>query len=370
VEPQTDTPVEVANPRAVGRRRVLSGVALVLACLTILIATVAVWVHQVAFNTDRFTGLVANVIDEPDVIAPLSTAVSEQVVAALDVQTRIDGRLPDVAKSLAPAITLAIQDGLASRLQVALARPQFQALLLKTVSIAHTQVMNLLRANPDAVSVVDGYVTIEVLPLVQAALTELQSIGLLPDGVQIPDLSTSEAPSALVQRLSTALGVTLPADFGTIRLMPADRLLTARTVVRVFDILVVLLVILSVVLAALAIWLARGRRRMVVYLAVGTIIAFLIGRIVINTFTDTLIDGIQDQGLALGIRSVVDATVEDLRRLTTIILVATAIVAVVAYLWGRPRWVVALTSGKDVPAGDVPADDIPAGDEPPGDVPA
>jgi hypothetical protein len=238
------------------------------------------------------------------------------------------------------------------------------------VSIAHTQVMNLLRANPDAVSVVDGYVTIEVLPLVQAALTELQSIGLLPDGVQIPDLSTSEAPSALVQRLSTALGVTLPADFGTIRLMPADRLLTARTVVRVFDILVVLLVILSVVLAALAIWLARGRRRMVVYLAVGTIIAFLIGRIVINTFTDTLIDGIQDQGLALGIRSVVDATVEDLRRLTTIILVATAIVAVVAYLWGRPRWVVALTSGKDVPAGDVPADDIPAGDEPPGDVPA
>ena len=195
MEPQTDTPVEAANPRAVGRRRVLSGVALVLACLTILLATVAVWVHQVAFNTDRFTGLVANVIDEPGVIAPLSIAVSEQVVAALDVQTRIDGRLPDVAKSLAPAITLAIQDGLASRLQVALARPQFQALLLKTVSIAHTRVMNLLRGNPDAVSVVDGYVTIEVLPLVQAALTELQSVGLLPDGVQIPDLSTSEAPS-------------------------------------------------------------------------------------------------------------------------------------------------------------------------------
>ena len=170
MEPQTDTPVEVANPRAVGRRRVLSGVALVLACLTILLATVAVWVHQVAFNTDRFTGLVANVIDEPGVIAPLSTAVSEQVVVALDVQTRIAGRLPDVAKSLAPAITLAIQDGIASRLQVGLARPQVQALLLKTVSIAHTQVMNLLRGNPDAVSVVDGYVTIEVLPLVQAAL--------------------------------------------------------------------------------------------------------------------------------------------------------------------------------------------------------
>ena len=82
VEPQTDTPVEVANRRAVGRRRVLSGVALVLACLTILLATVAVWVHQVAFNTDRFTGLVANVIDEPDVIdsarAPRSASRSSR----------------------------------------------------------------------------------------------------------------------------------------------------------------------------------------------------------------------------------------------------------------------------------------------------
>ena len=366
MEPTTATPVEAANPRAVGRRRVLSGLALVLACLTILIATVAVWVHQVAFNTDRFTALVANVIDEPDVIAPLSTAVSAQVVKALDVQTRIAGRLPDVAKSLAPGITLAIQDGIASRLQVALARPEVQALLLKTVSIAHTQVMNLLRANPDAVSVVDGYVTIEVLPVVQAALTELQSVGLLPDGVQIPDLTTSEAPSVLVQRLSTALGVTLPADFGTIRLMPADRLLAARSVVQAFDILVVVLVVLSVVLAALAIWLARQRGRMVVYLAVGTIIAFLIGRIAINAFTDAAIDGIQNQGTALGIRSVVDATLEDLRRLTSIILVATAIVAVVAYLWGRPRWIVALTSGKDGPTGDAPAsgEDDPAADLP------
>ncbi len=350
MEPQTDTSVEAANPRAVGRRRVLSGVALVLACLTILLATVAVWVHQVAFNTDRFTGLVANVIDEPDVIAPLSAAVSEQVVAALDVQTRIAGRLPDVAKSLAPAITLAIQDGIASRLQVGLARPQVQALLLKTVSIAHTRVMNLLRGNSDAVSVVDGYVTIEVLPLVQAALSELQSVGLLPDGVQIPDLSTSEAPGVLVQRLSTALGVTLPADFGTIRLMPADRLLAAQTAVRAFDIIVVLLIVLSFVLVALAIWLARDRRRMVVYLALGTLIAFLVGRLAIDAFTDALISGIQDQGLAMGVRTVVEATVDNLRSVTIIIVIATAIVAVVAYLWGRPRWVVALTSGKEDPA--------------------
>jgi len=355
VEPTTTSAAQVANPRSTRRRRVLSGIALVLACLSIFLATVGVWAHQVAFNTDRFTSLVGNAVDDPALIAPVSAAISTQVVDALGVQDRITNRLPYVAKSLAPALPVAISDGIAARLQVALARPQIQAALLKMVSFTHARIMNLLRDNPDAVSVVNGYVTVDVFPVVQAALTELQSIGLLPDGVQIPDLSTGEAPSALVQRLSTALGVTLPADFGTIQLMPADRLLAARTAVRAFDIIVVLLVVLSVVLVALALWLARDRRRMVVYLALGTLIAFLLGRFAIDGVTDALISGIQDQGLAGGVRSVVEATVDNLRSVTIVIVIATAIVAVVAYLWGRPRWVVALTSGKDDPAGDVPA---------------
>jgi hypothetical protein len=355
VEPTTTTAVQAANPRSARRRRVLSGIALVLACLTILLATVGVWAHQVAFNTDRFTSLVGNAVDNPALIAPVSAAISTQVVDALGVQDRIANRLPDVAKSLAPALTVAISDGIAARLQVALARPQIQAALLKMVSFTHARIMNLLRDNPDAVSVVNGYVTVDVFPVVQAALTELQSIGLLPDGVQIPDLSTGEAPSALVQRLSTALGVTLPADFGTIQLMPADRLLAARTAVRAFDIIVVLLVVLSVVLVALAIWLARDRRRMVVYLALGTLIAFILGRFAIDALTDALISGIQNQGLAGGVRSVVEATVDNLRSVTIVIVVATAIVAVVAYLWGRPRWLVALTSGKDDPEAGTPA---------------
>lgn len=339
--------VEAANPRAVGRRRVLSGIALVLACLTIFITTVAVWAHQVAFNTDRFTSLVTNVLDEPALIAPISEAISTQAVNALDVQTRIANRLPDAAKPLAPALTTAIREGIDKRLQVALARPEIQAALVRMVSFTHARVMNLLRDNADAVSVVDGYVTVEVFPVVQAALTELQSIGLLPDGVQIPDLSTSEAPGILAARLSSALGITLPADFGTIRLMPADRLLAARSVVRAFDIIVVLLIVLSVVLVALAIWLARQRRRMVVYLAVGTLLAFLLGRFAIDMGTDALIGGIQDQGLSAGVRTVVEATVENLRSLTVFIVIATLIVGIVAYLWGRPKWVVALTSGSD-----------------------
>jgi len=338
------TAVDSVKPRSGRRRPILAGVALIFACLAILLATVAVWAHQVAFNTERFTALTVGVMAEPELIDPMSALISAQVVAALDVQGRIEARLPGPTKALAPALTVSIRDAIDKRLQVALTNPKIQAALVKTLSFTHARIMNLLRDKSDAASVADGYVQIEIFPVVGAALDELQANGLIPPEVQLPDLSSPEAPGVLAQRLESALGVTLPADFGTIRLMPADRLLAARSFVRVFDIVVVGLVILSVVFIALALGLARQRRRMIIYLGVGTLIAFLLGRFAIRGIEGALISGITDVGLAGGVRSVFDATLEDLRRVTSLVLVATVIIGVAAYLWGRPSWFGAVTT--------------------------
>jgi len=341
----TDASQIVPVTSRTGRRRpILAGVALVLACLSILLTTVAVWTHQVAFNTERFTALTVSVMAEPALIDPVSALISTQVVEALDVQGRIEARLPGPTKALAPALTVSIRGAIDKRLQVALANPKIQAALVKTLSFTHARIMNLLRDKSDAVSVVDGYVQIEVFPVVGAALAELQANGLIPPEVQLPDLSSPEAPGVLAQRLGSALGVTLPADFGTIRLMPADRLLAARSFVRVFDLIVGGLIVLSVILVALALWLSRQRRRMIVYLGIGTLIAFLLGRFAIRGIEGALISGIADAGVAGGVRSVVDATLEDLRRVTSVVLVATVIIAVAAYLWGRPSWFGAVSS--------------------------
>lgn len=345
--PSSDTPTavevhEVPAPRR--RRRVLAGIALVLACLTILVTTVALWAHQVAFNTDRFTSLVSNVIDEPAVLDPLSAKVSAQVVQGLNVQSRVATRLPDAMKPLAVPITQAVQDAITTRLETALNNPRIQAALVRTISVAHEKVMNLLRDKSDAVQVVNGYVVVDVWPVVDAALAELQSMGIIPADIQLPDLSEADIGARLGPRLESALGITLPADFGTIQLMPADRLLTARTVVRAFDLVVILLIVLSVALVLLALWLSRNRRMMVIYLALGVIIAFLLARLTTNTITGAVVGGIADEGLAGAVRTVVDTTVANLRQITAIILVATGIVAIAAYLWGRPRWVTSAAS--------------------------
>ncbi|HEY6568926.1 MAG TPA: hypothetical protein VIZ22_01475 [Candidatus Limnocylindrales bacterium] len=349
-----DARVATISQPATGRRRgILAGIALVLACISILVTTVGIWTHQVALNTNRFTQLITEVTKDPAVTDPIADRISAQVVEAVDVQGRLEARLPDIMKPLAGTMTLAIQNGIDQRLRIALQNPRVNAALLTSIGWTHERLVRLLRGESVALVVVDGYVMLNVFPVVGAALTELQASGIIPADVQLPDLSSPEAPDALAQRLNAAFGITLPPTFGMIQLMPADKVVAAQSAVRIFDLLVIFLIILSVVLVALTLWLAGKRRRMVIFLAIGTIIAFLIARLVIGSIEDAVVSGIADGDIAAAIRAMVDATLEDLRSLTIIIIIATAIVGVAAYLWGRPKWVTDLTSGDT--GGDAPA---------------
>ena len=329
--------MDAGGRRVTRRRSVLAGISLVLACLTILVATVAVWAHQVAFNTDRFTALAANALDQPEVIDPLAARISTQVVTALDVQTRLANVLPDRVTALAGPVTLALQDGLTRRLQTLLAEPRMQQALTKTLAFAHTRVMNLLRDQADAATVVNGQVVLEVYPALLVALQELQTAGIIGADVQLPDPATAEPPGVVRGILENRLGVTLPEDFGTIPLMPVEQLETAQTAVRIFDIVVIVLIALAVALVALAIWLSAKRRRMVIYLAIGTIVAFVLARLFTNAATDALTTGIAQEGLRGAIESILNATLADFRSWALLILIATGIIAIVAYAYGRPN---------------------------------
>ena len=140
--------------------------------------------------------------------------------------------------------------------------------------------------------------------------------------------------------------MTLPEDFGTIPLMPVEQLETAQTAVRVFDLVVIVLIVLAVALVALAIWLSARRRRMVIYLAIGTIVAFVLARLFTNAATDVLTAGIAQQGLRGAIESILNATLADFRGWAFLILIATAIIGILAYAYGRPNVSVAAFSSE------------------------
>ena len=279
----------------------------------------------------------ANALEQPEVIDPLAARISAQVVDALDVQARLTNVLPERVTAIAGPVTLALQDGLTRRLQTLLAEPRMQQALTKALSFAHTRVMNLLRDQSNAATVVNGEVVLEVYPVLLVALQELQTAGIIGPEVELPDPATAEPPGVVRGILENRLGVTLPEDFGTIPLMPAERLETAQTAVRAFDIVVIVLIALAVALVALAIWLSGKRLRMVVFLAIGTIVAFVLARLFTNAAADALTTGIAQQGLRGAIESILDATLADFRSWALLILIGIGIIGVLAYAYGRPN---------------------------------
>jgi hypothetical protein len=324
--------------RNAGRpRAILSGVVLVLACLAILVSTVAVWVHQVALNTDRFTELVSTVSTNPAVIDPVADRISTQVVEAVDVQGRLENRLPDALQPLAGTMAAAVQNAIDKRLQTALLDPQVNQALVNAIGFTHERIVRVLRGDSTALSVVDGYVVLDLFPVVGVALTQLQQAGIIPADVQLPDLTSPDSRDVLDQRLDAALGVTLPPDFGTMQLMPADRLLAAQGVIRVFDAFVIIMIVLSVLLVLLALGLATHRIRMLLFLSIGVIVAFLLARLAIRSIEGALVDGIANGDVRGAITVLLDAVFENLRSVTIFVLIATVIVAILAFVAGRPR---------------------------------
>ncbi len=326
----------VAPRRRRPRARAIAAVVLgLLACVALVATTTIGWIHQVALNTDRFVALTSAVVEDPAVIDSLSHRVSQQVVVALDVEGRLATALPGNAKLLAGPIAGSVED----RLQVGLANLMqtegFQRAWEQSTRFAHQQIVAILRGDSTVITIDNGVVTLNVFPLVNGALATLQAEGVIPASVTLPELSASSTPSVARTALQSALGITLPADFGTIALVQADRLEAAQTAVRVFDLLVIVAIVVTILLFVAAAYIARDRRRAVILLGVGAVIALLVARAGLRGLENAIVDSVANADGAVIARGLFDTVLNDLFGLMVIVTAIGAAVAIVAWLIGR-----------------------------------
>ena len=139
-----------------------------------------------------------------------------------------------------------------------LAEPAVQDVVTTLVDRAHARAMQLLRGDGlvDGITVVDGAVTLNLLPLVARGLTVLQGYGLL-DGVDVPELTAGGDPDEQAAQLSAAVGRDLPDGFGQLVVYDSEALADAQETVRTAQ--------RMLVLAQRAVWVAavlslRARR--------------------------------------------------------------------------------------------------------------
>ena len=327
---------EVTTARRTTPRSILAALFWLLACLAILVGGVTFWAHQTVLTANGWGTIVAGVASDPEVIAATSERIVERVSESLDISGKVAEVLPGDMSLLSGAITRIVQQRVAEGLATVAATEPFQDAFVALNERAHDAAMKVIRGgDSEVLTSSEGAITLNVFPLIGGALTGLQEAGIIPAEVQLPDLTNVEPDPDRLAKLEGVLGRDLPDDIGTITLVQSDRLATVQQAVRAFDIITVVVLLLAVLFVALALWLSRRRLRMVVWLAIGAIVALLLGRfvtrLVIEDVTGTLRDG-QNGAAVIG---VVDSSVDSLLWFTFLLIVVAVAVAVVAVLLER-----------------------------------
>jgi hypothetical protein len=195
--------------------------------------------------------------------------------------------------------------------------------------------------NTAAVSTSGGYIVLNTVPVINQALGKVSGLAsdLTGKHVTLPTITSAEVPQQQVAKLSKALGVPLPSNFGEIALVRSSDLATVRRGVKAFDGLTLVLPLVTLALIALSLWLSVNRRRTLLQLAVGVSLLMIVERRVVLHEQSVLASAAHNPQLAL---SVLGDLLHGFFVLTAWVLGVVLVVLVIALLSGPYRWAVAI----------------------------
>lgn len=241
-----DTPETIEEPTRQGRGRAIAvWVLLVLAGLLLLLSSFAVWVNRVALNTTVFTDTSAELLDDEAIRGAVATRAVDELFNSVDVQAEVEGQLPKDFKSLSGPAAAGLRQASYQILDRSLEQPALQGLFAKALEQSHKTLVDVLKGGGDTASTEGGVVTLDLREIV---VETADRIGL---GEQVVDK--------------------LPEDAGRIEVLRSDQLDTAQNAFQLLKTLAWVLPLLTLGAFALAVWLARDRRRAM--RAVGVILA-------------------------------------------------------------------------------------------------
>ena len=238
-----------------GRGRVVLARALtVLALLIGFVSMLAFTLERTVLDESGIERIATDLIQDDAIREQVGLTAVEQLYANMDVEARLAARLPEAQRGLAPtlaALSRQAADQAADRL---LERPRVQAAWVAVATRTHEQLLALIEDEGQFVRTGDGKVYLDLRPIIVTLGDQIAPIGDLED------------------RLSPAAG--------RVELIEAGQLDTVQTAVRVLRALAAWLWVVALAVAALAIWLAAGRRRLEVraigigLLVVGVLLLF------------------------------------------------------------------------------------------------
>ena len=292
-------------------RTIGSWVLIVIACLLAVVSVVVVYTRNELLKTDTFVATVAPLAKDPNVQQTVATKVADNLVARADLQQRVQNVLPIPAGFLANPITGAIHTATYQITLKLVQSSQFQNLWEQAVRRSHQQLDNLLLGTKvGAFQATNGEVTVDLTQVENAAKQQLSAHGLSVFN-KIPNYTG--APLVLLQ---------------------SNQLAKLQRWIRFLNHLALVLPIVTVLLLAGAVLLARDRRRGLVHAASGLAVSMALLLIAANVGRNQYLASLkvtQSKATTAAIIDTVDAALLNTVRL---VLILAAIVAIVAFVVG------------------------------------
>ncbi|HEX6286487.1 MAG TPA: hypothetical protein VFZ80_03300, partial [Acidimicrobiia bacterium] len=187
-----------------------------------------------------------------------------------------------------------------------------------------------------------GEVRLNLIPFIGEALRRVADDvrAVLPD-FDLPD-AISDRLSEGKDQLAAALQASLPEDFGQVTVMSESALAEVQTVAVQLDRLVWATLALTLVLLVLTLVASPNRRKTAIHLGLGVFVAIVIASVAIRRLQEAVVGQIVDPRGSVLAEGLVRDALSGLRAIQLILAVAAVLVAVVAYLAGRPQWFVTL----------------------------
>jgi hypothetical protein len=330
------------RPRTSSRwRRALTVVLLVLSCLTVLVSSVSIWAHRTVFNTDQWVATVGPLAQNPDVVKSVADHVTAQLDNTIKPEQTAKNLLPNALDRFAAPIGQGFEQIVHGAVTRIIETDRFQKFWITANTQVHTRVIAILNGKPTPhLTTSNGDIKLNLLPAYSKILKVVDSkaSGLLNAKEPIPTITADTPPDQARSELSAALGRDLSANFGTPVLFHSDELASAQHLVHVFNTLIIALVIVTVALIVGTIVVAERRRRTIIALGIGIVVAMSLAVVLTKVITNQVVSSITTPDDRGAVKATITSVLKGLNVISAILIAAGLVFAILAFLTGPSRF--------------------------------
>jgi hypothetical protein len=220
------------------RFRITVRVLVVLASFLAFLAIFTSWIDRQVLDTDQWVDTSGKMLEDEEISDAVALYAVDQLYANIDVAGQLEKRLPEPVNRVAGPLSGGLRDFATRAAEQALQSERLQTAWRDANRIAHSQLLEILKGDNELVSTETGRIVLNLRPVVFQ----------LADRIGLREQAEGK----------------LPPDIGKLEIADAEQLQTARTITRLLEGLAWLFSIGTLVLFAIAAYLARGRRWVVV----------------------------------------------------------------------------------------------------------